>query len=474
MTKKSDYVPAPTTIEETMTERYKAVLQVMSGALTVTDAAKQVGLSRNRFQTLMHRGLTALVNELVPKVPGPTPVSEKERELREENESLKRQVQKLEGQVETVDRMLGIASEMVRGRVKLSGRGPARERRTKTTTTPAADGEKEEPEVAALAKVAELRRLGMRADCAAALAGRSGSTLRRWNRRARLGERVRRRPGPAPREVLSGETAVRIGELVRATQGLIGADALRHAVPGTTRRACSAVKQTTMRAMERERAASCQRVEVTLPGVVRGFDQMYVPTTAGTRFLLFSADGAVQYRTSVLYAERYDGDAVLAAVEKDFAENGAPLVWRVDRARQHEDPRVLALLDDSKTLLLHGPPHHPQYYAQMERQNRESRAYLEALGSLAPDELEAEAPRMLAALNGAWPRRTLDWKTPTAVWNARQPVDVDRHALRDEVKDRAARLRRENSISDDRAERFAIEAALTQRQLLRRSAGGWC
>src|SRR5205809_995902 len=114
MTKKSDYVPAPT-IEQDMRARYQAVLQVLNGELTVTDAAKQVALSRNRFQTLMHRALNAMVNELVPKVPGPTPVSETERELREENERLKRQVQKLEGQVETVDRMLGIASEMVRG-----------------------------------------------------------------------------------------------------------------------------------------------------------------------------------------------------------------------------------------------------------------------------------------------------------------------------------------------------------------------
>ncbi len=81
---------------------------------------------------------------------------------------------------------------------------------------------------------------------------------------------------------------------------------------------------------------------------------------------------------------------------------------------------------------------------------------------------------MCAALNGAWPRRTLGWKTATEVWNARQRIDVDRDALRDEVKDRAARLRREIDIQDDRAERFAIEAALTQRQLLRRSAGGWC
>jgi transposase len=474
--KKSDYVPAPT-VEAEMERRYLAVLKVVSGAATVTDAAKELGLSRNRFQTLMHRGLTALVNELVPKLPGPTPVSDSERALRAENEQLKRHVLRLESRVETVDRMLGIASEMVRGRVKMTGRGPTKERRTSATstgTTKAADPEPERPDVA-IARVDELRRMGMRAECAAALAGRSASTLRRWTRRSKLGELVRRAPGPAPREAhQTVEARACIDELVRATRGLIGADALRHAVPGTTRRGCDIVKRETVRAMERERRSECERVVVTKPDVVRGFDQMYVNTTDGMRFLLFSADGAVQYRTSVMPCERYDGTSVHAAVERDFDTNGAPLVWRVDRAKQHEDPRVLALLARQKVLLLHGPPRHPQYYAQLERQNREHRAWLEQLGTPDPNELALVAERMRTALNEKWPRRTLAWKTASEVWNSRQPVDVDRDALRDEVRERAAKLRRDNHLRVDVAQRFAIEAALTQRQLLQRSAGGWC
>ena len=109
----------------------------------------------------------------------------------------------------------------------------------------------------------------------------------------------------------------------------------------------------------------------------------------------------------------------------------------------------------------------------MERQNREHRAWLEALGIVSPDELADAAERMLPVLNEAWPRRSLGWKTATEVWTARQPVDVDRDALRDEVNERAARLRREQNLRDDQAQRFAIEAALTQRQLLKRTAGGW-
>ena len=325
----------------------------------------------------------------------------------------------------------------------------------------------------AVARVAELRRCGMRAECAAALAGRSASTLRRWTRRARLGEKVCRRPGPPARCAPSSEVSARIGELVRETHGLIGANTLRHAVPGTTRRECSIVKHDTVREMERERLAACGRVVVSKPGVVRGFDQMYVETTAGMRFLLFSADGAVQYRTDVVLCERYDGTSVAAAVERDFRVNGAPLVWRVDRAKQHEDPRVLDVLAGNGVLLLHGPPRHPQYYAQMERQNREHRAWLDALGLLDPDELAREAERMVDFLNCSWPRRTLDWRTASVIWRERQPVEVDRDELREEVRERALRLRRDDGLRDDQAERFSIEAALTRRGLLQRSVGGW-
>lgn len=191
------------------------------------------------------------------------------------------------------------------------------------------------------------------------------------------------------------------------------------------------------------------------------------------RFLLFSADGAVQYRTSVFACEHYDGTSVTTAARRDFAANGPPLVWRVDRAKQHEDPRMLDLLDREKVLLLHGPPRHPQYYAQLERQNREHRAWLDELGCVSPDELEEAAKEMRKTFKDTWPRRILGWKTASAVWNARPPVDIDRDELREEVRDRAARLQRDNQLRPDQAERFAIEAALTRRELLQRSVGGW-
>src|SRR5262249_20196448 len=55
---------------------------------------------------------------------------------------------------------------------------------------------------------------------------------------------------------------------------------------------------------------------------------------------------------------------------------GAPLVCRLDRARQHHTAAVLAALRRHGVLILHGPPHCPRYYGPLERQNREHRQWL--------------------------------------------------------------------------------------------------
>jgi hypothetical protein len=262
---------------------------------------------------------------------------------------------------------------------------------------------------------------------------------------------------------------------VRSLKGLIGADALRRAVPGISRRQAAAVKAATLTEMERERVAAAKRVHVTVPGVLRGFDAMHTATSAGPRHVLLAGDAAVPFRTSALPVQHYDERAVVEALERDFALHGPPVVLRADRWRAHDAPRVLELLRASKVLLLHGPPRHPGYYGQLERQNREHRAWLQ--DRLDVEDLHGTCDRMLAALNCEWPRRSLGWLTAEQAWTRRPPVNIDRDALREEVEDRAARIRRQaegRAAVAAMAERFAIEAALTKRGYLRREPGGWC
>jgi hypothetical protein len=237
------------------------------------------------------------------------------------------------------------------------------------------------------------------------------------------------------------------------------------------------VKAATLAEMERERLAAAEHVVVTVPGIVRGFDAMHVPTVEGDRYALVAADSSVPFRTSAAAVERYDGRSVAEVLERDFAQHGAPLVLRADRAKCHTVPEVLDVLRGHGVLLLQGPPRHPGYYGQLERQNREHRAWLAMAGRLAAADLERLCDEMLLALNAAWPRRTLTWRTSEEAWQARPVVELDRVALREEVQDRAARIRRQAGgcgATAAMAERFAIEAALTKRGYLRREPGGWC
>ncbi len=367
-----------------------------------------------------------------------------------------------------IDRLLGVASGVIRGRVRAS--------RPRKATGEEGSGD-DDPDGRELSMRVEaereLRAAGLPAILAGAVLGASAATLRRWRRRLALGA-----PAPALEQPsLAAELREQVAGLVRALRGLIGAEALRQAVPGVSRRQAARVKRETLAEVERERRAAAERVVVTTPGVLRGFDAMHLPTDHGTRYALVAADAAVPFRTSAVPVDRYDGPSVAQVLERDFAEHGAPLVLRADRASCHTSPEVAQVLRHHGVLLLQGPPRHPGYYGQLERQNREHRAWLARAGRLDAGDLDRLCGEMLLALNASWPRRTLTWRTSEEMWLARPSLSEDRAALHEEVHDRAARIRRQaegRAAVAAMAERLAIEWALTRRGFLRRLPGGWC
>ena len=133
------------------------------------------------------------------------------------------------------------------------------------------------------------------------------------------------------------------------------------------------------------------------------------------------------------------------ALQAYLERNGAPLVYRLDRAMAHDAAAARAVLDAHQVLVLHGPPRDPCYYGQLERQNREHRAWLAA------EPASGHAPL--------------------------ESCLVDRHALREEVQDRALGIARKLSGRGqpaDLAERLAIEQTLTRMGYLRQELGAWC
>jgi hypothetical protein len=469
--KTPSYTPAPA-ISPEVAPRVQAVLKVVTGQWTVTQAAAEVGMSRNRFQTLMHRSLEAMLAELGQKPAGRPARPERERELEEEAARLRRENERLQGRVGTIDRLLGVASDMLKGRIDATGRQGKKKSSSSTSGTSSrteGSNEPEDPDGDAhqkLEDVWELRRLGLRPALAAAVVGVSASTVRRWAAARRSGLPLRHRRGPA-RAVPDPALVTKAVEIVRELHGLVGAVSLSHG-SGLSRRQAAAVKQAEQTRMERERQAAAARVVISTPGIVRGFDQMYVWTRDGWRFPLVSADAAVPYRTSILVAETYDEESVLLALERDLAENGAPLVWRRDRHSAHRTDRVARLLEAHGVVALQGPPHHPRFYGQLERQNRDHRAWLDATGTLPANELQPACDRMRIALNDSWPLRALAWRTPAEVWGSRPTITHDqRDSFQQEVYDRAARLEEHLEHDNDLAMRLAIEQALTQRGYLR-------
>ena len=124
---KKSYTALPRVPTE-LTARYQVVMEVLSGALTVSEGARRLKLSRNHFQTLLHRASAGLIEGLSPKPSGRPPTPARERQLQEQAERLEQENSRLRVQVETTDRLLGVASGLLRGqrvlRLPKASKGP--------------------------------------------------------------------------------------------------------------------------------------------------------------------------------------------------------------------------------------------------------------------------------------------------------------------------------------------------------------
>jgi transposase len=474
--RRSGYTRVPE-IPEELQRRFIEMVNILAGDQTVTGAARALGLSRVQMQTVQHRFIEGAIMGMSARPSGRRPKSERERDLEEKVKHLERALRASEEHAAMLERFVEVAGDLIRSgpstkRGKRSSSSRSASETTSTTTTK--DPEDPDPVKRRERRVsvaADMRARGMRAVLVAKLLHVGASTMRRWRRRMRRGEPLVLAVARA-RSELDSTIVDAIIERVRETNGAIGADALRHAVPGVSRREAARIKGRANTDREQRRVERAEPIVITQPGVVRGFDQLHLATYDGVRWLLISADAAIPYRTSAPLVASYDGASVLAALEADFDEHGAPLVIRMDRASSHRVPAVRAMLADRKVLVLHGPPRHPRFYGQLERQNRAHRALLAGLGERPRvAEIEAYVPEMRRVLNERWPLRALGWETPAAVWTRRPDLGDHRNTLYAEVQQRAARIAARIGDDVDRAQRIAIESALYERGFLKLTTG---
>lgn len=447
------YTPAPELpTDPEIRKRFTEMIAVLAQTQTVTGAARSLALSRNHVQSMLHKVIAAMLEELTPKPAGRPAKPAREAELEAENARLKAQLAALQERTEMIERMMEMVGGIASGKVSL--------RRSRSTKT-----KPEDPEPAPHPIVTTMRETAIPTSAWAKALGVSSSTARRM-KRSNAAPRKRRERVPNP------TACTQVRSIVRRTHGVVGASNLSRAT-GVPRRHCAEIKRRELREMELARKARCARVVLAAPNIVRGFDAMHVESIDRKAYWLVAADGAVPYRTSIATVTTYDAASVVEALRADFESHGAPLVLRLDRIACQRTPEVDVLLDEYGVLALHGPPRHPYYYGQLERQNREHRAWYRLLPPVTLRELATAAADMRTALNALWHRPTLNGCTAEQAWQQRTVVDVDRHELRHDVEGHATELCA-NGAKPLTARRIAIESALTKRGLLTINQGVRC
>src|SRR5690606_6288374 len=90
------YTPAPSLpTDPVLRRRIEEVLATIAGTQTMTGGAVALGMSRNHYQTVVHRALEAAMASVTPKPAGRPARSARELELEAENATLRRQVRLL-------------------------------------------------------------------------------------------------------------------------------------------------------------------------------------------------------------------------------------------------------------------------------------------------------------------------------------------------------------------------------------------
>src|SRR5580658_1114157 len=238
-------------------------------------------MSRNHFQTLLHRAEKAMLQSVTPKPAGRPATPEKETELRKEVSRLSRENEQLRARSEAVERLLDLAGEWARGRYG------TRARKAKPSKGRTPTNDPEEPDGGAVRAIwTEACRhvaRGAKWMQAAQLLGPSIATLRRWKRRAICSCVLKQRPGPGARALPSPEQRQQAEDLVRSLDGQIGAAALSKSVPGLSRRDAARLKRQTQTIIEAERKSQVTHIVVTQPDVIRGFDPVFAEAAEGRR-----------------------------------------------------------------------------------------------------------------------------------------------------------------------------------------------
>jgi transposase InsO family protein len=306
--------------------------------------------------------------------------------------------------------------------------------------------------------------------------GLAVTTLRRYAARSAASEPLVQPRGPAPCKILDAKLVDGVTAVVKETRGQMGAVALAKRTGGS-RRSCARIKAMALTKMEHDRKKRAFSVRVRAPGIMRSFDQLHIRVDGIKKLLLICADACIPFRTTIALVDRYTTENVARVIAADIARFGAPLIWRMDRAKSHMTALVMELLARHGVIPLFGPPRHPGFYGQMERMNLEHRRWLLLGPILTACNIGYEISEMRRVLNDVIIRPTLGYVSASELWGQRPPIHVDRDELRREIVTMTAHRYFNQEDEKDamlRSMRQAIETAITNREFVTIERGSWC
>jgi len=462
--KSSTYTRAPM-VPQSLMHRYQTLILALAGQVNKSEGARCLGLSRRHFQDLCHRLMAVIIEFLQPKRGGRPRMSETEKLLRAENLRLAKKNENLSRMVEKQQRSIVVLRQAVQGRPRSHCPRGGR-----------SDSEDNDVAECRLEAATQMLLSGVVLSVVALVLGVAICTLRRYARRAAAGEVLVSRRGPAPRACVDSTLVADVTTLLDETRGRMGAVCLSKKTGGS-RRICARIKRGVLTDREQNRKQSSLQVRVSKPGIMRSFDQLYVYINGIRRILLICADACVPYRTTISLVSRYDAVSVARVIARDIIRYGAPLFWRMDRAKSHMTRLVMEVLEHWGVLPLFGPPRHPGFYGQMERMNLEHRGWLRLGPELTTSNIGYELSEMCRVLNEVMIRPTLHYRSAAELWGERQTPLIDRTQLREEVYDLAVSIYHELHDQKDAlwlSWRRAIETKMTQMGLLTIRRGQWC
>src|SRR5258706_12802844 len=114
------YTPAPELpTDPDLRRRFAEIVAVLAQTQTVTAAATSLGLSRNRFQTILHRVIAAMIEEMTPKPAGRPAKPERELALEKENEALRAELENLKDRSAMLERLMNVVGGIASGKTAL-------------------------------------------------------------------------------------------------------------------------------------------------------------------------------------------------------------------------------------------------------------------------------------------------------------------------------------------------------------------